>query len=410
MRLEQGTQCVDVIIRTSRRLVEVNYSLLWKPHKLLKALQHKLTQQVAIRQAIKAGEKRFGGDRNYRPDLVTESFAPRPGTAQDDSAILRRIIAAYKKAKADQAIAGEAFNVSNEWLWIYERNLGPVMAALLTENLGQLQGMYHNFFRDPCSTGLVGLPLDMTRIFFRGRIKEKYQQFILCDVLHRYHLWKERTINAYTAETLVSPIVGNPYGYMIDGVFIRAGAEYQHYYAHAINRLLRSTEKNVVVELGGGFGGLAYYLLRDTPRTTYIDFDLPEALALASYYLMKALPELPITLYGEAEFTKAISANPGIFMMPSFEITKVPSKSIGILFNSYSLAEMSPSAIHTYIAEITRITSGFFLHVNHNRNAVLSADNFGVEQHGFRLISRELAGWTLGINRNSDEYEYLYKA
>jgi len=250
----------------------------------------------------------------------------------------------------------------------------------------------------------------MSKAFFGGRIKEKYRQYVLCDVLHRHHLWKERTLNASTAEALASPVVGNPYGYMIDGVFIRAGAEYQHYYAYAINQLLKSTDKNGVVELGGGFGGLAYYLLRDSSGTTYIDFDLPEALALASYYLIKALPDCRITLYGEAEFTGSIAANSRIFMMPSFEITKVPTKSIGVSFNSYSLAEMSPSAIRTYIAEITRITSGFFLHVNHNRNAVLSADNFGIEQHGFKLISRELAGWTLGINLKSDEYEYLYKA
>jgi len=26
------------------------------------------------------------------------------------------------------------------------------------------------------------------------------------------------------------------------------------------------------------------------------------------------------------------------------------------------------------------------------------------------LVNRELAGWTLGINPQSDEYEYLYRA
>lgn len=55
------------------------------------------------------------------------------------------------------------------------------------------------------------------------------------------------------------------------------------------------------------------------------------------------------------------------------------------------------------------MTDCHFLHVNHNKNAVLSADNFGMEEHGYKLISRELAGWTLGINPKSDEYEYLYE-
>jgi hypothetical protein len=80
-----------------------------------------------------------------------------------------------------------------------------------------------------------------------------------------------------------------------------------------------------------------------------------------------------------------------------------------VSFNSDSLAEMSPATIRVYLDEISRITKGYFLHVNHNKNAVLSADEFGVEQRGFKLLNRELAGWTLGINPESDEYEYLYE-
>jgi putative sugar O-methyltransferase len=196
----------------------------------------------------------------------------------------------------------------------------------------------------------------------------------------------------------------------LDGVFVRPGGDYHHYYSHAIGQLLKSSDKQVVVELGGGFGGLAYYLIRDNPGVTYVDFDLPEALALASYYLLKTIPDLHISLYGETNFPKEALLAPGIVMMPSFEIMKMPSKSAAVSFNSYSLAEMSPPTIRVYIDQIARITSEHFLHVNHNRNAVLSADKFGIEDHGFTLISRELAGWTLGINPKSDEFEYLYKA
>jgi hypothetical protein len=71
---------------------------------------------------------------------------------------------------------------------------------------------------------------------------------------------------------------------------------------------------------------------------------------------------------------------------------------------------MSHATIRVYIDEIARITHGYFLHVNHNRNAVISADDFGVEKLGFKLVNRQLAGWTLGINPASDEYEYLYQA
>ncbi|MDQ2834406.1 MAG: putative sugar O-methyltransferase [Acidobacteriota bacterium] len=386
----------------------MNYTLLWKPRKLAASLRNKLTHKAGIRQAIKFSEQRFASDPNYRLDLVQEGFAPRPGVQQDDSVILKRIIAAYKKSKIDQHSAAEAFNVSNEWLPIYERRLGAVMNALLSENIGDLQRMYQNFFRDPCSFGLVGLPVDMQKNFFRGRISTKYKKYALADVLHRYELWKKRTRNAYPTTVLASPLVGNPFGYSMDGVFVRSGGDYHHYYSHAIKHLVEPKSSKTVVELGGGFGGLAYFLGRDIPGITYIDFDLPEAIALASYYLMKALPDHSITLYGEGDLTDASFTRPGIFMLPSFEIMKMPAKSIDVSFNSYSLAEMSPATIRLYIQQIARITRGYFLHINHNKNAVLTADNFGVEGHGFNLVSREIAGWTLGINPDSDEFEYLY--
>lgn len=388
----------------------MNYSLLWKPRKLFAAIRRRVADRRTMIQAIEAGKRRFGNDPNFRPDLVPGYFVPRPFDGQDDLVILKRIIAAYKKAKVTQKNAGEAFNVSNEWLRIYERKLGPVMKALFNGNVDELQRMYRNFFRDPCSTGLVGLPILTPKLLSGGAIKQKFREYILCDVLHRYDLWKRRTGNKYTAADLSAPLVGNPYGYTMDGVFIRAGGDYHHYYAHTIAELAGAGEKQVVVELGGGFGGLAYYLARYNPHVTYVDFDLPEATALASYYLMRSLPNVPIHLYGEVELTAEVLAAPGFVMMPSFEIMQMPSKSAAVSFNSYSLAEMSPATIYVLLDQITRITSGYFLHVNHNRNAVLSADKFGVEERGFKLVNRELAGWTLGINPTSDEYEYLYRA
>jgi hypothetical protein len=388
----------------------MNLSVLFKPKRLAAAIKRRVINRRNMIRAIDSGKKRFSGDPNFRPDLVPTYFVPRLGDDQDDSPFMKRIIAAYQKAKIRQRSAGEAFHVSNEWLSIYEHNLGPIMKTLLAGNVAAVQRTYRNFFRDPCSSGLVGLPINIPNLFTGGQIKQKYREYIMCDVLHRYNPWRTRTGGKYPPAALTAPIVGNPYGYTVDGVFVRACGDYQHYYAHAIRELLNSTANQAVVELGGGFGGLAFYLLRDHPQLTYIGFDLPEATALASYYLMRSLPGTPVRLYGEVELSPPALQSSGLVLMPSFEIANMSSKSAAVAFNSYSLAEMSPPTIRVYIDEITRITNGYFLHVNHNRSAVLSADDFGVEKRGFMLVSRQLAGWTLGINPASDEYEYLYQA
>lgn len=341
---------------------------------------------------------------------MAAGFAQRRYDADDDTTLLKRICAAYIKAKEGQQSASETFKISNEWLPIYERQLGPVMRALANQHIDVLRRMYQNFFRDPCSTGLHGLPVDMNKYYFGPRIKEIHRHLFLSDALHRYELWKEETNNAYTIQNLVSPDIGNPYGFFVDGVFLKAGSDYLHFYASKIQSLLPSSTRPVVAELGGGFGGMAYYFLRDNPAATYIDFDLPENLALASYYLLKAFPDVPSTLFGEAELTPQLLGESRIIMMPSFEIQKLKNKGVSVSFNSYSLAEMSPSAVREYMAHIARITDGYFLHINHTRNAVLSADDFVTDEHGLELQERRIAGWNLGRNPSADEFQFLYKA
>jgi hypothetical protein len=79
------------------------------------------------------------------------------------------------------------------------------------------------------------------------------------------------------------------------------------------------------------------------------------------------------------------------------------------VFNSYSLAEMSPDAIREYVKQLTRISRTYFLHLNHNRHSVLPADKFGIEDFGYTLLSRKFTEWNTGRSMRSDEFEYLYK-
>jgi len=89
-------------------------------------------------------------------------------------------------------------------------------------------------------------------------------------------------------KSLDSPPIGNPYGYYVNGAFVRTGSDYLHYYATVIGRLVRGDTRAVVLELGGGYGGLAYYLVRDH-ELTWVDVDLPENMALAAFYLLSAM-------------------------------------------------------------------------------------------------------------------------
>jgi putative sugar O-methyltransferase len=355
--------------------------------------------------------RKFRGDKNYDLDLVDKGFADRREEMQDDSEILNRICAAYNKAKDVQRHVSPVYRPSNEWLPIYKRPLREVIEALTNRDINRLGRIYGNFWRDPCSTGLVGLPLDMKKHFFGQRISRRDKMLFLNDTLYRYSLWHSLLGNTHRVEDLDSPCVGNPYGYFIDGTFIKGGSDYQHYYATAIGGLIKAETSKCVVELGGGFGGMAYYLLRDNKDLTYIDLDLPENMALTAYYLLKAFSEKKILLFGEADLTQEAIQSNDILIMPSFEVNNLPDHCAGLVFNSYSLAEMSRETISTYISEFTRIIKGggYFLHVNHSKNSVVISDDFGVNPEQFDLLYKIPALWNMGRNSQMDECEYLYR-
>ncbi|MBV5329876.1 MAG: putative sugar O-methyltransferase [Chlorobium sp.] len=372
-------------------------------------LKNKLRIEMKATLFFWLKNRELGADRNYRLDLVDQAFSERKSDSNIDIKSLNRIIDSYNKAKTVQKSVDSCYQVGNEWLPIYEKSLKEVMSVLHSRDVERLDAIYKNFFRDSCSTGLIGLALDMDKCFFHGNITHRNKKLFLYDALHRFKLWKSLLGNTHELADLTAPCVGNPYGYYIDGTFINSGSDYLHYYATAIGKLVRGDTHRIVVELGAGYGGMAYYLLRDNNNLSYIDFDLPENLALTSYYLLTAFPEKKILLFGESELTAESIANHDIVLMPNFEINKIPDGCADIVFNSYSLAEMSSAAIRTYIAEFTRILKGYFLHVNHNKVSEVVADDFGIDSDKFDLLYKIPALWNMGRNLEMDEYEYLYK-
>lgn len=323
--------------------------------------------------------------------------------------IIERIIKAYNEAKDVQKTLPEAFQVGNEWLPIYEKYMGGIMKALSTANKADVIKIYENFMREDCSIGLHGLPFDMNEEYFKGNIPAINRSIYLHDSVYRLYHWKELTGNKHSIKELQMSGFGNPYGLYADNEFIRTGAEYLHYYANRILELVKDEKgKRVIVELGGGYGGLGYFLNKLIPDVVYVDFDLPENMALTAYYLMNSFPEKKVMLYGEGDFNENSLKEFDIIIMPNFEITKLPTDKVKLAFNSYSLAEMSTETIKTYIPELKRASKEYIFHVNHTKmSASLKADEFGIEE-GYNLVSKKPALWNLGRNANMDEYEYLY--
>jgi hypothetical protein len=338
------------------------------------------------------GERRFRDDPRYNLQHVTDGFASRIDLTSEDTSILKRICTAYQKAAQDEESFPDAYQASERWQQIRRGRLGPVLEALRRDDTEVLGRMYRNFFRDSCSFGILGPPNGMAKEYFSGKIRDMYRRYYLSHVLYRLDYWKSQTEGKFALKDLAGPVAGNPFGAVIDGVHIRVGAEYAHYCAYRVGSRLEPG-KAILAEVKGGFGGMAYYLLRDRQDTTYIDFDVPETIALASYYLMKAYPALRFLLYGEEAITPQTISQADIVMMPMFALASMPAGSVDAVFSSYGMSDLSRTTTADCLNDIDRITRTQTLFIDNQRVSEVLSNQMKEHHPSFKLSDTRESGW-----------------
>jgi hypothetical protein len=374
--------------------------------------EHRRMSDGALRS-----DRDYANDPRYRLQSVTEGFASHLEKTADDRALLKRICAAYIKATERQASARAEYGATPWWRNIQRNGLSPVRQALAARDLDKLQLMYRNFFRDPCGTGLVARPPGRATSYFESEISGQRSRFILGDTLYRIDRWRGQTSDRFPVSDLRCTTIGNPFGILLEGTLLTAAAPYQHYCAQRIGELLDgsvpvedSFDRRVamVAEIGGGYGGMAYYLLRAEAAITYLDFDLPESLALTAYYLAKSMPDRPMLLYGEEDFAPGVMSRYDAILMPAWELGSVPTHAVDITFSSHALSDLTAPAQSEYMREIARVTSAWLLNIG--RESGCEALRSLIEAHHPSLasISCSPSEWNSYRAPHAKEVEQLY--
>ncbi len=190
-------------------------------------------------------------------------------------------------------------------------------------------------------------------------------------VCRNYRIWRE--IYNQPTEVLKTPSIGNPWGYMIDGVMIAPKACRHHAGATNLLKLGRKNRRNVFCEIGGGFGGMASYLLDKIQNGIYINVDLPESLVISAYYLSCAFPNKKVRLPGRGEdnFSRITKEYDIVFLLPE-EYAKLPDNSVHILFNTFSFSEIPFQALEQYFKVSDRVVTEYIWHNNMDRSGVIN--------------------------------------
>ena len=328
------------------------------------------------------------------------------GVDRAEAVLLERICAAYNKATQSQ-VESKIYCATTWWQSIEQKHLERVREALRCGDLPRLHSMYSEFFHDACGNGLVRRPPAYESDGFT-ELDEDAQQVIREDMLYRLGYWRAETQGRYPASVLTGAKVGNPFGATIEGVFIPVGAEYQHACADRILSFIDG--RSTVVELGGGFGHMAYFLLTANCDVTYINFDVPESLALCAYYLGQSLPDKKLLLYGEQEFSCNSVSDFDVVLMPPSEMARLTDKSVDMTFSSHVLADLAPPALGAYVGQIARFTKGPVMAVSIEKSSEDREALLRTMAAQLRLIQERRWDWNKYRAPDAREWEDLYMA
>jgi hypothetical protein len=346
----------------------------------------------------------------HAPSYVTPPADPA------EMAIVSRIFQSFAKMKADQATAPPAFLPASLWQKQLDLSYANLLEGLQHHDISRFHFFLANFGAWETYHGIEANT--MIRDYSRSLVRRRYLTNVV--FLKQLEMWTWFHGGRRPIESLTYPRHGNQSGAFIDGVFVGAGSFFSEVYGSMLANLVSDRRRPVVADLGGGYGKLAYFALRDLEQSCFIDFDLPETLCLAAYYWMKSFPEKRILLYGEAEYSSAAHEQYDAIFMPSYEIVKLAPQSVDLFMNKNSLGEMTRESVHAYIEHIARATRYFF-HMNHDRFANiyddrkpgLLAHEYPVPLDQFKLLFRypdigHLLGRG-GVDFGMDIFLYLYE-
>jgi len=132
--------------------------------------------------------------------------------------------------------------------------------------------------------------------------------------------------------------------------------------------------RNVIIDIGSGYGGLDRLLSYYVPNSCFILVDLPETLLLTSYYVKYNFPNKKIALLSDIvdrldDFESLVLEYDFIIIPPSV-VGKIPDESIDLVMNSASLGFMQKDYVKYYLSNIYRVLHplGHFYSLNKEYN------------------------------------------
>lgn len=287
----------------------------------------------------------------------TEGDIASPVPLEAQVAIAKRLMDAYILAQECASNVCQLYQVGKNWGGVLKSTRGDLYDITRRGDAHALAEALGNFCRNGLSESIMG-----GERAYRSFLDSRHDTWMQ----HNLEVWMALLDGKASVEETSMPPIGNPYGYDVEGSIINWNSFPNHARAYRCATLLEGVDRPVVAEIGGGFGGFAYNLLKRSPGVTYVDFDLPENLIIASYYLSMAFPDRRILLYDSPELVldEELLRNYDAVMMPNFMLPKLADRAADLLINTISFSEMEYTTIEEYFRQVDRVSGRYFYHEN----------------------------------------------
>lgn len=312
---------------------------------------------LVAREARLAGGDLALPTRHARIEELALEDVPSRLSADAHEAVTRPVVRAYQRASADAPQSGP-YAIGRNWQSFLRHTRPTFYRAAAAGDVQAIGGLLASCFRNEMSSGILG-----------GR--EAFEAFaaagpaVCAGVRQQFTIWRY-SVRTADIGRLAAPRVGNPYGVRVDGGIVHPNTFLDDYRAGHVLRLLDGVDRPIVVDIGGGYGGFCHQLFANGGNVTYVGFDLPDNLIVASYFILAAHPEKRVLLYESPDdpLDADVLREFDVVLMPNFMLPRLADRSVECVTNFTSLSEMDFGTIAEYLRQVDRACTGFFYQEN----------------------------------------------
>ena len=326
-----------------------------------------------------------------------------------DAETIKEIIEIYGAMK-EEGLSSR----SSVWEEIF-RHKQTLWTSLETGDKKHLSFLLSNLFVTGTSTGLVSRPMIVDNVWENKEICSKS----ITSMLINLNFWLET--NGYDKIPQLSiGRVGNPYGLFVNNTIIAPDSPRHYHHAKILKRWgERVSSKPVILEIGGGYGGVAHYYSQLLKDFCYINCDLEDSLIISYYFLKTSFLSVGETLdrLCEWRFDKDISHTASDFVFVPAHNFEAIHMAPDIVYNCNSFSEMTEDQVDKYFWLIRKLSPKIIFHQNavhpeeEQREILgvreLSADKFPVG-NDYELVHYSVSPWW-SVRGDYREFYYVRK-